>query len=351
MTERAAWSGLRKAGWRLGATALLMFALIHLVGWERIVASLGRARWNLVLLMLVISVSGRLVEASQMYLLLRKVDAGVRYTRVFLASSLATFYALIVPGDVFATGAKWANLAAATGRKALVLHAIAYNRFCLLLTGLCFGAVAILWRNPLPGTHLGWVVGAAAVAVLVVGVFVYHPQFGRIIDHSVRRVQAKLPVSADRLFDAFLTALKALREFGTRDHLLFLTISSLASLVHVAAFVVAAHAVGLGHLPVATFIWLHAILSAARQFPITISNLGVREGILIVVLAGYGVTAETAVALGLVLFTAGLTAALIGATYQFSFVMGWSRWKPQVAASSQEEGAMLRDSSHGTSAR
>ena len=80
-------------------------------------------------------------------------------------------------------------------------------------------------------------------------------------------------------------------------------------------------------LPFLTLFWINAILLAARQVPITISNLGVREGILIAVLSTYGVEPERSVAIGLTLFCCHVFAALIGLVYQIFLSLGLARWK------------------------
>ena len=62
-----------------------------------------------------------LVNAFLLRFLLSSIGLQVSIGRVILAKSLSTFYALILPGDLFAGVAKWADLSAATGDKARVL--------------------------------------------------------------------------------------------------------------------------------------------------------------------------------------------------------------------------------------
>ena len=79
-------------------------------------------------------------------------------------------------------------------------------------------------------------------------------------------------------------------------------------------------------IPFWTIAWVHALLVVIRQVPITISGLGVREGILIATLGPYGVEPERAFALGLLLFSNQVLFALVGAAYHFLLACGWAQW-------------------------
>jgi uncharacterized membrane protein YbhN (UPF0104 family) len=84
-------------------------------------------------------------------------------------------------------------------------------------------------------------------------------------------------------------------------------------------------AVGVDVSPV-HILWISAFLVFTAVLPITIANLGVREGLLVFALAPFGVNPATAVALGLLLFANQIIAALVGAFYQLAISLGWVRW-------------------------
>lgn len=85
-------------------------------------------------------------------------------------------------------------------------------------------------------------------------------------------------------------------------------------------------------MAIVTVIWLMAVLLVARRVPITISNLGVREGILIVVLGLYGVEPERAFAVGLVVFSGHIFVALFGLAYQVALTLGLAEWQTMKAS-------------------
>jgi hypothetical protein len=74
-------------------------------------------------------------------------------------------------------------------------------------------------------------------------------------------------------------------------------------------------------------LWISAFLVFTAALPLTIANLGVREGLLIVALSPFDVAPALAIALGLLLFSNQIVAALIGVAYQIALNFGWVRWQ------------------------
>jgi uncharacterized membrane protein YbhN (UPF0104 family) len=95
----------------------------------------------------------------------------------------------------------------------------------------------------------------------------------------------------------------------------------------VLAAVMAAHAVGIPAAgPTALLAFFPAVL-IGQALPISISGLGVREGLFVVFLQPLGVPSEQAIALGLLLYVLNLLVSLLGAP---SFAVG-SRSRPAIA--------------------
>jgi uncharacterized membrane protein YbhN (UPF0104 family) len=304
----------------------LLGFLVHIVGWQEIVANLREAKIWWIVFMYFLTLGARVIEAFQMKILLHKVDTYVSFARIFLANSLAAIYALIIPGDLIASGAKWANLGAATGKKSLVLNAILYNRLALILPALLFGGIAIAWENPFPESALTQSVTMVGMLTIFIFGLLYHPRLGFWVDRICRRLCRPLPKSVKENIERIFTSLQEFRTFDLGDHLIIFLFSSSALILSLSMFTCAARAIGL-YVSISTLAWIYAILLSLRQVPITISNLGVRESVLIAILGKYGVASEIAFTLGLVFFTNHVIIALIGAGYQITLNMRWTRWK------------------------
>ena len=59
-------------------------------------------------------------------------------------------------------------------------------------------------------------------------------------------------------------------------------------------------------------------MSAVGFFPLTLGNIGIREGILVFVLATYGVPPEQSILLGMVLYVDHVLFALLGGAFQLT---------------------------------
>jgi glycosyltransferase 2 family protein len=118
-----------------------------------------------------------------------------------------------------------------------------------------------------------------------------------------------------------LAALHALRSMTLGQHAAFMLAGIADFALVMLGFWAAARAMNL-ELPLVTLVWVQAAILLLRLLPITFANLGVREGLLVFVLALYGVAPGEAIALGLLLFSRYLAIAAIGAVYQCFLLFG-----------------------------
>jgi hypothetical protein len=73
--------------------------------------------------------------------------------------------------------------------------------------------------------------------------------------------------------------------------------------------------------PLSVFVWLCAAIYVLGRLPISVANLGVREATLVGFLAVYGVEKPAAMLMSMILFSALVFMAIIGAVYQLSWTV------------------------------
>ena len=298
--------------------------LIQTIGCAHILSALADARCTWLIGGYIVFLGVRLLEATQMKVLLSKVGLNVTVARVFFANALSALYAFVLPGDLVASFAKWKALSAATGQKTTVLNAILYNRLALLLPVLAFGSVALIVQDPFP--QMGLVETVIAIwAILGATILsLYNPRIGGRVDLLLQRLASASPRWLGGRMEAFLASLQRFRSLRLFDHATILLLSVLAFSGGLLSFLCSVYALDLD-IPVLTLLWTAALLRIARQLPLTISNLGIREGILILVLAPYGASAAQAVALGLIAFSKQIAVAVVGFAYHMCCMAGWTR--------------------------
>jgi uncharacterized membrane protein YbhN (UPF0104 family) len=260
---------------------------------------------------------------AQMTLLLGYVGCRVSWLRVFRANALAAFYALFTPGSLIAIAVKWTDLAAATGKRAVVFNAIVYSRLLLDLQPMIIGAAALAWANPLGEPMLAVAVGSLAALGLAAALCLFSPWLapvGRLASIAVGRC---LPVRLRAHLEHILDELEPFRAFPLTRHLSLAAMALSSFAVGIVVRLMIMKSLGFT-VPLSTIIWVDAMLLAAGHVPITLGNFGVREGLVVAAFGLYGVPAEVAVAYGLVVYSCRNILALVGAGYQLALIAGWT---------------------------
>lgn len=317
---------------RLVFTIVLLGALLHFVDWHKVLKALLHADVLWLFLVYAMVLVRQSIEAGQLSLILRFVGFPLTWSRVFLANALASFYGLITPGGVVSGVVKWTDLSAATGSRSTAFNAIVYNRFLLVVQPLLIGALALVWANPTGEPML--TVGAFVLTMLVlVGAgSLFGPRFPVSVARAVEPAWRRFPLGLQTRLEGLIRNLDAFRSFPISRHLWIATIGLLALAVGVVARLLVVKALGFS-VPVTTILWVNAALVVTSHVPVTISNFGVREGVVIAAFALHGVPPDIAFAYGLVLYSFRLVPALFGAIYQLALVTGWASMKDSGAAS------------------
>ena len=311
---------------RIVAGLAILFALLRFAGWSEIASELQGARWRWICLVYVSFAVMFVLNARLQLNLLRGVGLTITAARVMLAKFQSSFFGLILPGEIFAGAVKWANLAAATGDRSRVLVAMLANKVLLALPPLCLGCIALAWGDPLGSKTLQWIASVIAVALLTGLSLFFHKDVGAALERLSRRFVDSTPrifrAGAHKVLDGF----HELRELKAIIYLPAIAVSVAIFALSISSMAFATLAVGAA-APIYAFFWTSMILFFSRLLPISVGNIGIREGVLTIALGFYGVSAAKAVLVGLILFSSTLIVATLGAGYQVALIAGWVRWR------------------------
>ena len=329
---------LWKTAARLALTVVVVGILLYFVDWRHVVSALTDASLAWLLPAYALVVARRAIEVAQMARVLRLVGCSVGWWRVFRANALAAFYALFTPGSLIPIAVKWTDLAAATGRRALVLNAIIYSRLLLDLQPMIIGAVALAWANPTGRPLLAVAAGALAALGVVVAMCLFAPWLGPATRSMSNAVGRCLPARLGTRIDRLLGELEPFRAFSIGRHLSLAAIALLSFAVGIVTRFMLMKSLGF-HVPLSTIIWVDAILIVVGHMPITIGNFGVREGLVIAAFGLYGVPANVAVAYGLLVYSCRLIMAVVGGGYQLALIAGWATMRGTTPGQSERSAA------------
>jgi uncharacterized membrane protein YbhN (UPF0104 family) len=311
---------------KFAVTALLLGLVIRIAGANDIMTAFGGIIWLWAIVMLISGVLGKLVVSIQLWAILSRGGLTISVFRVFLANALAALYTLALPGNLASAGAKWLDLSAATGKKAAVFNALIYHRLLMSLLTLAFGVAALAASNILDYDFLHFFAVAILVLLMALFVLLYHPRLGAWAETTIRRISTKLPERAAGFVIPVVDAMRRFHGFSVRNHMEVLAWAIASVTLRVLMLWFAMLAMQIDVSPV-HILWISAFLLFTAALPLTVANLGIREGLLVVALAPFGVSPPTAVALGLLIFVNQIAFAAVGGAYQFALVLGLVRWR------------------------
>ena len=311
---------------KLALTAVVLGLLVRIVGAREILGAFDGINWAWATAMLIAGLLMKLGVSVQLWSIFRRGQLSVSVLRVFLANALSALYSLVLPGDIAASGVKWIDLSAATGKKAAVFNALIYHRMVTSLVTLTLGVFALVVSNPLDNQATQYIAAALLLLLMLLFIFLYHPRLGAWVETMLRRASEKLPRLGATYAVPVIDAMRRFHGFTARDHIAVFTWSCVFIVFRILTYWCAIRAFDL-EITLIDILWIAAFLSITAALPLTIANLGIREGFLVLVLAPLGVASATAVALGLVLFANHVLIALVGAGYQMALSLGWVRWR------------------------
>ncbi|GAI49186.1 unnamed protein product, partial [marine sediment metagenome] len=82
--------------------------------------------------------------------------------------------------------------------------------------------------------------------------------------------------------------------------------------------------------PLGVFVWLCAVIYVLGRVPISVANLGVREATLVGLLGIYGVEKSQALLMAMILFSALIVMAVIGAIFQLFWAVSTKKSNPML---------------------
>jgi glycosyltransferase 2 family protein len=257
----------------------------------------------------------RWVSAIQFKCLTDVQHMNVSLRRIFYINTTTSFYQLFLPGYISGGAIRWKKLASGADNADKALSVIVATRLFDTIVAVVwmltmFTADSAAWADGYPAT--GKLLVAALIAIPLACVFVkYQQRFSAVLHKRLagngKANLGKLAWVTDKLAQALLNF------NGLTTSQLVVTVG-LLSLYHLfGALSWYFLAIGLDiHIPLLSIIWIRIFVYLATLVPVSFSGLGVREGLLIVLLAPFGIGSSSAMALALMLLSLSIGIGLLG---------------------------------------
>jgi len=310
-------------GARLSITGLLLVWVLAQIDREQLHQTVQTARWEHLLGVWLFATVFLWVQSFALKLILAQQDCRVTLNTLFGASCVTALYSLVLPG-ILSTGVKWYILSRDTGKMSNVLSSMLYNQVMLSIVMVVTGLVGLIVTNParilvaseqwqrlLPITC-----GTLLAMVMLLSILALNKRTGGVMIRLLQTALRPFPQTLRQKGHTILTHLAVFQSVRLRFHLAVGLIDAFDGFaINLLMYLFAAKAAGVV-LPVSVLIWLGALVFILGRIPISIANLGVREVTLVGLLAGYGVGKPTAMLMSMILFSALIFLAVVGAAYQ-----------------------------------
>lgn len=225
------------------------------------------------------------------------IRAGV--VRIWRLYAEGLFFSLCLPSSIGGDVVKVFRLSPTTSGRVLAALSVAADRIAGLVAILIIGMAALSGRAlEVSGwATLGLGVGflLAACAAVLLGTWV------------MRKVHASLAAEG-----RIAKILRPLVPYQDRPGVLIAAIAQSIVIQLMNATIIVALGWGLGlQIPLVAYYSVAPLVALAMALPLSINGVGVREGLIVVLLREYGVAADLSAALGLLWFTVTVTTGLL----------------------------------------
>jgi len=292
-------------------------------------------RWQFLIAVWALTIIVFWINSIKMQLILKKQSCNVSIATLFGASAVTLFYSIIVPG-ILSAGIKWYILRKDTGKGSNVLSSMLYNQLSIMFVMTVFGLVAFIVTNPispfLTNTTSRWLLPAICsillAVIILISLLLLNRRTGGKIIKALTLLLRPFPTNIRRKGQEILGQIAIFQTVGISFHLTMASITIIANLIGgVSIYILSSSGANIT-APLGVLVWLCAIIYLLGRMPISVANLGVREATVVGLLALYGVETSPALLMSMILFSAIVVMAVIGAIYQLIWAVTAKKAKP-----------------------
>lgn len=304
---------------RLLITVSLLFLVIYKMDLSQFGQSINSAKPQYLLIVWMLMILGFWVRSVKMHYILKKQQCYVKHTKIFGASAVTSFYSLIMPG-LLSTGAKWYILKQYTGKGSNVLSSMMYNQLTETPVKILLGLAAIMIANPFGLWQIS--VGCLVIMVsIITGCIVLlsnkeQPRISKFLSLLMQPFPKKIRTKAKTILDQ----IKVFQNTGLLFHFKMAAVSLVDNMIMILMYIFAAKSAGIT-VPAIAIVWQSSAVYVLGKLPISVANLGVREFTLVEFLGLYGVEAPAALLMSMIIFSAIIVMAAIGACCQIFWMV------------------------------
>lgn len=304
---------------RILITTVLLVWVFSRIDLQQFWQTVKTTRWQFLIAVWALTIIVFWINSIKMQLILKKQGCNVSTFTLFGASAVTLLYSMIVPG-ILSAGIKWYILRKDTGKGSNVLSSMLYNQLSIMFVMTVFGLLALIVTNPATNARNRWLLPAICsillAVIILISLLLLNSRTGGKIVKALGLLLSPFPEKMRRKSQEIIEQIAIFQTVGISFHLTMASITIIANLIGgVSIYILSASGANIT-APLGVLVWLCAIVYLLGRMPISVANLGVREATLVGLLALYGVETSPALLMSMILFSAIIVMAVIGAIYQ-----------------------------------
>lgn len=271
----------------------------------------------------------RFLWAYQISITQAPMDMHFSTYEIFRIQMIATFYSLVLPGDLLAGGVSWYKLSRPERKYieagALLVFFRLVQISCLILLGL----IVALMDPQITSPEFRTLIIVGILSIIIMWILFFSNQVMRILDFIVSKVNSdssfltNLYENVERILDTILK----FRTLGINRLIFVFCVSLTAQFLGLVYFFLLARSVDID-LPFYVIGWISTFVTVIQMIPISIAGLGIREASYAVLLRDYGISPEQAISFSITIFVVFVIVGLIGGLFELSDIYrNWQRRK------------------------
>lgn len=286
----------------------ILYYLFSKIPLSEVMAAITSAKVGYVLAAFIISILSQFILAYRLKFLTDRQEISLSTFQLLEINLATVFYGLFLPGGNLTGGAiRFYKLSRPSNKRVEALAAIAFDRVAATIALCVIGILFWLFDLPPNSGYIGLSMIVALGGLLILYILLFYkrimlslPKYFELID---------LPLFSKKLNNLFIS-LNQYENLSLSSLAFIFMLSIAAQLLGTLIYYILAMSLGID-ISLITIGWIRSAVIVMTMLPISLSGLGVREGVLLFLLKPYGILREETLALSFLVF--GATLLLIGA--------------------------------------
>ena len=312
---------------QLTFTIIVLILLFKSINLSTLTQILGAIKIWPLLFSLLVTFLMRFLWAYQISITQAPMDMHFSVYAIFRIQMIATFYSLVLPGDLLAGGVSWYKLSR-PGRKyveagALLIFFRLVQISCLVFIGL----IVALWDPQIGSPEFRTLIIIGLLSIIIMWILFFSNQVIRIFDFIVSRVNwdSSFLTSLYDNVEKLLNTILRFRTLGINRLIFVFGLSLIAQSLGLVYFFSLARSVDI-QLPFFVIGWISTFVTIIQMIPISIAGLGIREASYAVLLNDYGISPEQAISFSITIFAVFVIVGLLGGIFELiDMYRNWQR--------------------------